>query len=224
MNTVRTAGLLIAVLLTACASGPPPPDWQLSARSALDNAATAWLEGRDGVERAEFARARAAIARTGRTDLLARAELHRCALRVATLQFEPCTGFDALAADATPEDVAYARYLAHALREGDAALLPAAHRAAYAAANTAANTAADPAPAMRGVDDPIARLVMAGAALRRAQASPAVVQLAVDTASAQGWPRPLLAWLRVQQETARAAGDTAQADRLQRRIDAVSQR
>jgi hypothetical protein len=69
---------------------------------------------------------------------------------------------------------------------------------------------------LQGVADPVTRLVAA------AQRSTGVVQLAVDTASAQGWPRPLLAWLGVQQQAARAAGDTAQVERLQRRIDTVA--
>lgn len=208
----RVIAPALAALLVACA-GTPPPDWQLSARSSLDNAAQAWLEGRDAVARAEHARAAAALARTGRPDLLARAELHRCALQVATLRFEACTGYEALAADATPEDAAYARYLANRLQPGDAERLPAAHRAAI--------VAADPVATLRGVEDPITRLVAAGAALQRAQASPALAQLAVDTASAQGWPRPLLAWLLVQQRRAQAAGDAAEAARIQRRIDAV---
>ncbi|MBX3611307.1 MAG: hypothetical protein KF871_15550 [Hydrogenophaga sp.] len=208
--------LALGLSLAACSSTPPPPDWQLSARSSLDNAAVAWLEGRDAVERAEFARARAAIARTARPDLLARAELHRCALRAATLQFEACSGFEALSPDAAPEDAAYARYLRNQTLPTDAALLPPAHRAALGAA--------DPAAALRGIDDPITRLVAAGVAFGRAQASPGVVQLAVDTASAQGWPRPLLAWLGVQQQAARAAGDAAAVQRLQRRIDTVAPR
>ncbi len=210
----RLALLATVATLVACSSNPPPPDWQLSAKSSLDNAAAAWFEGRDGVERAEFARARAAVARTGRPELVARTEAYRCALRVATLNPEPCTGFDAVAADALPEDAAYARYLSNRLQPGDAERLPPAHRAALGAA--------DPAGTLQGVADPLTRLVAAGAALRRGQASPGVVQLAVDTASAQGWPRPLLAWLGVQQQAARAAGDTAQVERLQRRIDTVA--
>lgn len=209
----RLALLLCAFGLVACSNSPPPPDWQMSARSGLDSAASAWLRGQDNVERIEFARARAAIARTGRPDLLARAELHRCALRVATLAFGPCAGFEPLAADATPEDAAYARYLVNALRPGDADRLPAVHRAALGAG--------DASTVLRGVADPLTRLVAAGAAFQRGQASSAVVQLAVDTASAEGWPRPLLAWLRVQQELARSAGDVAAVERLQRRIDAV---
>ena len=216
MSLLRLFSLLAGLAMAACSSGPPTPAWQMSARSGLDAAAVAWMEGRDSIEAVEFTRARAAIARTGRTELLARAELHRCATRVAALVFEPCGAYEALAVDATPEDAAYARYLTNRLMAGDAERLPAPHRAALAAA--------DPAAALQGVEDPLTRLVAAGAALQRAQASPALTRLAVDTASAQGWPRPLLAWLLVQERRAQAAGDLAEADRLQRRIDAVAPR
>jgi len=61
-----------ALLLAACA-GPPPPDWALAAHAALRQVQAAALEGRDRVEAAEFARAKAQLGRTGRADLLARA-------------------------------------------------------------------------------------------------------------------------------------------------------
>src|SRR5438874_2672607 len=86
--------LLINLLLAACANTPPPPDWQANANSALNRAAAAWLAGDSRAEAQEFERARNEIARTGRPDLLARAELMRCAAHVASLQFEPCTAFE----------------------------------------------------------------------------------------------------------------------------------
>jgi hypothetical protein len=58
---------------------------------------------------------------------------------------------------------------------------------------------------------------------RSGNASPAVMSLAVDTASAQGWRRPLLAWLGVQLLRAEKAGDAAEAERLRRRIGVVEQ-
>jgi len=51
-----------------------------------------------------------------------------------------------------------------------------------------------------------------------------VITLAVDTASAQGWRRPLLAWLGVQAMRAEKSGDTVEAQRLHRRIDLVQER
>ena len=72
----RADGLVaIAVLLAlaGCSSTPPPPDWQMNAKSALEHAAAAYLQGNTALEASEFARARREIATTGRTDLLARA-------------------------------------------------------------------------------------------------------------------------------------------------------
>ncbi|HRL37596.1 MAG TPA: hypothetical protein PLH50_12290, partial [Ottowia beijingensis] len=53
------------------------------------------------------------------------------------------------------------------------------------------------------------------------QASPAVVEQAVETASHQGWRRPLLAWLGVQARLAEQRGDAAEAARVRRRMDLV---
>src|SRR3989442_15248704 len=94
----------------------------------MERPRAACLSANGGLEALEFTRARAEVARTGRADLLARAELMRCAARVASLVFEDCPGFAALAPDAGAAERAYADYLAGRLRPQDAALLPAQHR------------------------------------------------------------------------------------------------
>ena len=71
---------------------------------------------------------------------------------------------------------------------------------------------------MQGIADPLSQLVAAGVLFQKGQASPAVVQQAVDTASAQGWRRSLLAWLNVQAQLAEKGGDPDAAARLRRRI------
>jgi hypothetical protein len=208
-------GVVVGVLaLTACGNTPQAPQWQMNAKGSAERATEAWLVGDGRVEMAEFARARAEVARTGRADWVARLELVRCATRVASLEFEPCTGFDALASDAAEAEKAYARYLNGAAAPGDAALLPEAHRSLVAAN-------AVPDAALAAIQDPVSRLVAAGVLVRGGRATPGVVAQAVDTASARGWRRPLLAWLKVQQQRAQAAGDATAAAALQRRIDLV---
>jgi hypothetical protein len=56
---------------------------------------------------------------------------------------------------------------------------------------------------------------------RQANLAPEGIATAVDTASAQGWRRPLLAWLGVQEKRARDAGDREAADAIGRRIRLV---
>jgi uncharacterized protein YecT (DUF1311 family) len=218
MNRRHRVALLAAaaLLLAACAVGAPPPDWQAQARQALDAAVAAYLEGNARVEAAETARARRAISASGRVDLLARAELMRCAARTASLEFEPCAAFEPLRADAPQAERAYADFLAGRLAPQDAGLLPPAQRAAAAAGN--ADAALD---ALRAIDEPLARLIAAGVVLQAGRARPETLQLAVDTASEQGWRRPLLAWLEAQLRLAEQAGAEGEAQRLRRRIAVV---
>ena len=200
--------LILASVLAACSSTPPPPDWQMNAKSASERSVAAYLTGNARIDAAELARARAEVARTGRADLLARVELTHCAAQVASLVFEPCSGFEPLRADVAAPESAYADYLAG--RSPNAALLPEAHRA-VATSNSA----------LSGVVDPLVRLIAAGVLFQTNRADPQVIQTAIDTASAQGWRRPLLAWLNVQLKRAEASGANDDAQQLRRRIAIV---
>jgi hypothetical protein len=208
----RILAASITLFLAACSSTPPPPDWQMNAQGSMERSIEAYLSGNARVEAAEFTRAKSEVARTGRADLMARVELMRCAARVASLVQDECDGFEKLRTDAAAPERAYADYLA-GRTQGDASLLPPQHRAIAA-------KSAD-ASAVQNIADPLSRLVAAGVIFRRGDASPAVLATAVETASAQGWRRPLLAWLGVQLIRAEKVADIAAADRLRRRIALV---
>ena len=203
---------LAAMVLSACASGPKPADWQLESKGAMERAVNAYLEGNSRVEVAELSRARIEISSTGRVDVMARAELLSCASRVASLVFEPCAGFEKLRQDAPPAERAYADYLLGKLQPQDINLLPKNQQVSAQAAILRVQ------PAIESIADPLAKLVAAGTALQAGNASPALVQAAVDAASSQGWRRPLLAWLGVQLKLFEASGNRAEAERIQRRI------
>jgi hypothetical protein len=181
----------LVFLLSACGGGPQAPEWQSSAALALGAFQSHYLRGDTRAAQVEFDRARAELQSTGRGDLLARAELIRCATRAASLEFDNCPGFEKLRADAGAEEVAYADFLAG--------------RAARAAA-----------------EDPLSRLVFLGVQFNSGKTSPQSIVAAIDLASAQGWRRPLLAWLGVQEKRAEAAGDTDALARIRRRIALVS--
>lgn len=212
-----SAALLLGAALAGCSSAPPAPDWQINAHSAAQQAVQAFLEGQARQEARALDRARAETARTGQPALMARLELLHCAAHVASLVLQPCAGFEALREDAAPPETAYARYLAGQLAPGDIALLPPAQQPLARAA--AAGDQAGAAAALAQVQNPLSRLVASAVLLRTGQASPTVVGLAVDTASAQGWRRPLLAWLAVQGARAEAAGALEEAARVRRRME-----
>lgn len=212
MKTFAKTLLAAALLaLAACSSGPKPADWQLEAKTASERGVAAYMEGNTRIEAVEFARALSEVASTGRVDLTARIELLRCASRTASLVLEPCAGFERLRVDAPAAERAYADYLAGRLQPQDVALLPATQRAAVGG----------DAAAVKAIADPLSQLVAAAVLFQRGQASPAVLQQAVETSSAQGWRRPLLAWLGVQAQRADKAGDGEEAARLRRRMSLV---
>lgn len=217
--------LSVTLLLGACAGKPAPPDWQANAHAALKDFSAAYLSGNTRLADPALARARLEISSTGRADLLARAELTRCAVRVASLEFDDCAAYQPLAAEAQPTEQAYAAFLNGRWTALDAALLPVQHQALVQQAISAQATK-QPAPGaspLGAMEDPLARLVAAGALLQSRRLSAADILVATETASAQGWRRPLLAWLGLQRQQASDGGDAAAAARLQRRIDLVLQ-
>ena len=218
--TRRTAAAAtLCLLLAACSSQPPAPAWQMDSHGASQRALEAYLSGNQRVATLEWQHARQAIARTGQPARMARLELLQCAAQTASAMPWDCPRFEALRTDAAGPERAYAAYLAgQTLDPMQAALLPPAQQA-LALATTDAAAAAH----VLQLSDPLARLVAAGVLLRRSQASPAVVQAAVDTASQKGWRRPLLAWLGVQRQWAEQGGQPDVAARIRRRMDLVEQ-
>jgi hypothetical protein len=218
MKLRRRAAALLPLLLVACAGGPVPPDWQANAKSAIEDAMAAHLRGDTRIEASALARARAEVSRTSRPDLLARVELMRCAAQVASLEFGPCEGFERLRADAASAERAYADYLAgRPLPRNQIERLPAAQQAAASALGGGSVSAAQ----LQQIADPLSRLVAIAVLFQAGRADPSAMALAADTASQQGWRRPLLAWLEVQTQRAQKAGAAEEAARLQRRIELV---
>ena len=210
----RYSSLVTLLFLAACA-GTPPPDWKANAARQLASYQKQWLMGETRLAETSLTKARDEIARTGRLDLAAHAELVRCATHAAGLDFGPCGGYRA--EDATPAEAAYARLLAGTTQEGDDRLLP-EHYAGFARAKHAEerNRAA------QAIADPFARLLASALLFKAGDIAPQTLGLASRTASEQGWRRPLLAWLHIQAKRAEAAGDNAALETLRRQIELAS--
>jgi hypothetical protein len=204
--------LLIAVvlLLAGCGNKPRQPDWLVNADGAQDRFERAWLSGRDRVADTEFTRFRQEVASTAQPALVARAELTRCAVRVAALDFSPCTGFEPLRRDASDEERAYADFLAGTITPEQVKSLPEEYRAVATGAAGAAQVGK--------MKTPLSRLIASGVLLRTGRADPKVLEDATDTASGQGWRRAVLAWLGAQALLAEKNGATEEAARLRRRM------
>jgi hypothetical protein len=208
----RFVASALVLLLAACGNKPRQPDWLVNADGEQDRFERAYLQGNDQVAAAEFARFRSDVSSTAQAGLVARAELTRCAVRIASLDFAPCSGFEPLRRDAGDAERAYADFLAGApVDAAQAKLLPEEYRGIAGGQGGAA--------AVRKIKNPLSQLVASAVLLRTGRADPEVLELATDTASQQGWRRAVLAWLGAQAMRAQQAGDIETAQRLRRAMD-----
>lgn len=210
------AGLL---LLTACGSGgPPPPDWKTDSADLIERYQKHALLGENTLAERYFQQAVAATGGAGRVAETARLWLVRCATRRAMLIDDACAEYAELATVAPgAADQAYYRFLTLRWDGLDVALLPSRHRDLVRA----------PVGARQAVpgktDEPLARLLGASLLVMRQEADAGTLDVATETASAQGWRQPLLTYLKLQQQHAVAQGNLAEQARLARRIHLVEQ-
>lgn len=215
----RTLILALALALPACGGGPKPADWKLDSISLIERYQKAELKGQNTLAERYFGQALAATAGAGRLAESARLHLTRCATRQASLSFEPCRGYLELARLAdSAEDEAYHRFLTGQWDGLDTGRLPAQYRDFARNRDPARNAAL-----IEKIDDPLSRLVAASVAVLRKEADEATLALATETASAQGWRKPLLVYLRLQEGRASQKGDAAALEILRARIRLVEE-
>lgn len=217
-SVVAFAGLL---LLAACGSGgPPPPDWKTDSADLVARYQKHALRGENTLAERYFQQAVAATGGAGRVAETARLWLVHCATRRAMLIDDPCHEYVELAAsEAEPNtaDQAYYRFVTLRWEGLDPRLVPPQHRRLLETAATRRHET------LASIDDPLARLLDASLLLMRREASPGTLSLAVETASSNGWRRPLLTYLKLQQKQAAAHDDREGLARLERRIRLVEE-
>jgi hypothetical protein len=217
---MRTLLLItIALLLSACGGRPPVPDWKLDSASLIERYKKAELKGENTLAERYFEQALGAAGSTGRLEETARLHLVRCATRQASLAFEPCTPYLELARlGSSAEDEAYHRFLSGQWEGLDSGKLPEQYRAL--AAN---RDAAKSLSLLQNISDPLSRLIAISVAVARKQADEPMLSLAADTASEQGWRKPLLVYLKVLENRAGLKQDKAALEQLRARIRLVEE-
>jgi hypothetical protein len=209
--------VFLGLTLSACGGGPKVPDWKLDSISLIERYKKAELKGQNKLAESYFEQALAAAGSAARIEETARLHLTRCATRQASLGFEPCSGYIEYAGlGATAEDEAYHRFISGQWDRLDAGRLPAQYRDFASNRDPARN-----AGIIQKIDDPLSRLVAVSIAVMRKQADDAMLKLAAETASEQGWRKPLLVYLKLQETQAGLKGDQAELEKLRARIKLV---
>ncbi|MBT9568898.1 MAG: hypothetical protein IV085_11430 [Thiobacillus sp.] len=209
--------LMGLLLLTACGSGgPPPPDWKTDSADLIERYKKHALLGENTLAERYFQQAITATGGAGRVADTARLWLVRCATRRAMLIDDACGEFAELAKiEPNAADFAYYRFVTLRWDDLDVALLPSHHRDLVRA------PAGKRQETLSRISDPLARLLDASLLVMLQESDPKTLELATETASSQGWRQPLLTYLKLLEKLAIDQGNTAEQERLAKRIQLV---
>lgn len=193
---MKISVLILALLLSACGGGPTVPDWQIDTQSAMTRYTQYYLEGRSKLALASFNKARNATAATADINATAHLELVKCGVAMAALDSTPCTIYTTLAKQSTnPADANYYHFLIGDWQSVDPKILPNAYQAIVNPGSVKETNAR-----INQISDPLSRLIATSVSVIRQQYDMQTLEIAINTASEQGWRRPLLAYLLVQEK------------------------
>lgn len=211
--------LLFPILLLAGCGAKPEPVWIAAGHKQLETFKQDFLSGRaSAITEIHFRNAVEEIKKGGNMDLLGKAWLTRMALQVAVREeLEEGEYLKTEAAEAVPANRNFYRFLKGDTAMVDVSLLPESYRPFWMAFRS--GDAAKAAVAITAIDDPLSRLIAAGLAVSYRLENDAILQIAVETASRNGWKRALLAWLERLKSSREASGDAEKASAIRSRIE-----
>jgi hypothetical protein len=190
----KILSLLFALLICACGSATPVPDWKDNAYRQLDDYKTSFLTGKEESTEPHFIKARREIAAGNDLSLLTIAYLTKYALHTASLESFDSSEFAKLyRLEPNVSDMAYCHFLKGNFSAVDSKALPVRYggvlKAAYAKDLTMA------AREIAVIDDPLSRLIACGVWVQYLPSDETILQIGISTASTNGWRRPLWAYL-----------------------------
>lgn len=210
--------IIFALLICACGFAQPIPTWKDKASVHLNDYKTSFLTGREESTEPHFIKARREIAASNDLGLLTIAYLTKYALHTASLESFDASEFAKLyKLEPNPSYMAYCHLLKGNFTAVDMQVLPDRYAGVLKAA-----LARDLKVATReiaAIDDPLSRLIACGVWARYLPSDETILQIGISTASANGWRRPLWAYLNKLQEHYLETGDQNKAAATKARLD-----
>jgi hypothetical protein len=213
----RTFLLSLIWLILGCSS-TPIPDWTYQSFNALESYKTSALTGKSTLADLYFERAVAETKRSGDLRLLGRVYLTRMAMETV-LQL-PLSEKEFLAIeDIAPdqENGGFFRLLRGDRGKIDGLSLPTQYRDFYAALQDRnENKVLD---AIGRMEDPCSQVIAVSVCDRWGECREQGYQLAIDTASRQGWKKVLLIYLQKLADDEDSRGEKEKADLTRKKLD-----
>lgn len=213
----KTLFVIVALLICGC-SGAPVPVWKDNASRQLEEYKTNFLSGKEGAAEPHFLKARREIAASNDLNLLAIAYLTKYALHTASLESFEAGEFAKLQRlEPNQSNMAYCHFLKGNLSAVDVKMLPARYTGVMKAAAGKDVTMA--AREIAAMDDPLSRLVACGVWVKYMPYDEKILQIGINTAAANGWRRPLWAYLSKLQIYYLEHGEESKAGAIKDRLE-----
>lgn len=211
--------LLFPLLLLAGCGAKPEPVWIAAGHKQLETFKQDFLTGhKPAITELHFRKAVEEIKKGGDADLLGKAWLTRMALQVAVGEEpEDREYLKTEAVEAVPANRNFYRFLKGDAVTVEVSLLPERYRPFWMAFRS--GDAAKAAVTIAAIEDPLPRLIAAGLTARHRLENEAILRIAVETASQNGWKKALLTWLERLQSSHEAAGEAEKASTIRSRIE-----
>lgn len=209
---------LIVTLLSACASTLHTPAWQNNASAYLEDYKVQFLSGKEDASEPHFAKARRELASGNDLNLLATAYLTKYALHTASLESFDTADFARLyRLEPNPANMAYCHFLKGNFTAIDPLVFPSRYLGVLKAA--LARDGKSAVSEISAISDPLSRLVACGVWVRYVSCDEDLLQIAISTSSANGWRRPLWAYLDKLQSYYTAKGELGKAEAIRLRLE-----
>ncbi|MBN1664598.1 MAG: hypothetical protein JW943_13445 [Deltaproteobacteria bacterium] len=209
----------VACIIAGCAS-KPIPEWRYESFGQLENYKINYLKSKDQVAEFHYRKTLEEVKRSGDLKLIAKVYLTKYALKAAVL--EDVADSDYLDMDVIEPDKEnrnFFVFLQGNLSIVDAKLLPAQYgpflKAALGGKEREVNDA------VSKIDDSLSCLIAIGITVKKNLYNEETLQTAVNTASANGWQKPLLAHLGKLEQYYEATNEKAKASKIRQKIKAI---
>jgi hypothetical protein len=186
--------LSLVVSVTGCGGSQTIPDWTYTAFDKLEAYKQASLAEKTAVAELHFQSAIAEVKKSGDLVLLARIHLTHYAVQTALLEsFDDGEFLKIQAVQSDRSNEAFYAFLKGNFRREDITFLPPQY--VVAVKDILDGRKSSLADDLRGISDPLSRLVMTGRLVLSGYEDETMLLSAQETASRQGWKKALLVYL-----------------------------
>ena len=210
--------LFLLLFIYACSSSQPIPQWQDTASRQLENYKIDFLTDKEGTDEPHFIKARNAVASNNDLQLLAKVYLIQYALHTAVL--EDFDDSDFLRIDKLEPSSANRAYYdllkGNISQVNESKLQPTYQKLLHLMHDKNLSAAAKE---ISSIDDPLSRLIACGIWVKYMPYDENIIKLAINTASQDGWRKPLWAYLSKLQKYYLERKETEKAEVIKERLD-----